>query len=112
MAKAKDEGHPRRSTGNVVEPGDGFISPGVPDLSPAAGYDAARPVQYADESDTMFNMRLAEFEEAEATAKEIQSASGGTQDSLESRRLVLEKRRAKEDAALEAEEKALKARGK
>jgi hypothetical protein len=66
---------PRRSTGNVMEPGDGFIKPGVADLSPAAGYKAARPVQYSDESDTVYKQRLAEFDLAKLHAE--QNAAGG-----------------------------------
>lgn len=95
---------PRRSTGNVVEPGDGYLANGHPDLSPDAGYDAARPVQYSDESDITYKQRLADFELREAHAKEIASASGSTQDSLESRKLVIKAQRAKEDAAFEEEE--------
>lgn len=66
---------PRRSTGNVVEPGDGFLPNGKPNLAPAAGYDAARPVQYSDESDTVYKQRLALFELAELHAQ--QNEAGG-----------------------------------
>jgi hypothetical protein len=73
MANSKSsEGHNRRSTGNVVEPGDGFLPNGHPNLSPSAGYVAAEPVQYADESDSQFQMRLDMWNSAIANAKAIE----------------------------------------
>lgn len=97
MAKDKGEG---RSLGNVMEPGDGFLPNGKPDLSPAAGYVAAEPTQYADESDTRFADRLALWNERKATAEQI--AAGGA--TFEQRREALEARHEADLAALDAEE--------
>ncbi len=76
MAKSKgkeaSEGHPRRSSGNVMEPGDGYLPNGHPNLSPSAGYVAAEPIQYGDESDTQFEMRMAQWNSAKATAQAIE----------------------------------------
>lgn len=59
----------------VVQPGDGYIKPGVADLSPEAGYVAATPYQFADENDETFKARLAMWESAKASAAQI--AQGG-----------------------------------
>lgn len=89
----------RRSTGNVMEPGDGYLADGVtPDLSPTAGYKAAEPVQYADESDTQFADRVAQWESAKASAENI--AKGGLD--FEAQKKALKVRYDADVAALEA----------
>jgi hypothetical protein len=97
MPKTTGEG---RSMGNVMEPGDGYLPNGKPNLSPDAGYVAAEPVQYADESDTRYQDRLALWNERKATAEQI--AAGGA--TFEQRRDALEAKHEVEMNALEAEE--------
>lgn len=70
----------RRSTGNVKEPGQGYLSNGMADLSPTAGYEGNEPVQYADENDQQFTGRVADFELRRAHAEEIE-AGGASQES-------------------------------
>lgn len=101
MAKEIEEGHPRRSTGNVMEPGDGYLPNGKPDLSPEAGYKAAEPVQYSDESDTQFSARVAMWESAKATAANI--AAGGLD--FDAQKVALKARYEADLAALDAQEK-------
>lgn len=64
---------PRRSTGNVKEPGLGRLPNGQVDLRPTAGYEGNEPVQYSDESDTQFAGRVAQFESSLASAKQIEA---------------------------------------
>lgn len=97
---AKDTGHPRRSTGNVMEPGDGYLPNGKPNLSPSAGYVAAEPVQYGDESDAQFAIRMAEWNSAKAHAKQIE-VGGAT---FAQRRDELEAKLDVDLAALDKEE--------
>jgi hypothetical protein len=98
MPKDKEE-RPRRSTGNVREPGDGYLPNGQPDLRPSAGYDSP-PVQYSDESDSSFQLRVADFETRKAHAEEIE-AGGPT---LESAKKAAKERYDAEIASLERQE--------
>lgn len=97
---AKTGEHPRKSTGNVVEPGDGYLDNGNPNLAPSAGYEAAYPVQYADESDSNFEIRVNEFERRRNHAEQIE-AGGAT---LEQRKEDLELKHEAELANLDRQE--------
>lgn len=97
---------PSRHGPKVLEPGDGRLANGEPDLSPAAGYVAATPYQYSDESDALFAARVAMWESAKASA--IETALGGP--TFEARKKALKLKYEADLAVLEAEED--KAEGK
>lgn len=80
------EERPRRSTGQVKEPGHGRLPNGQPDLRPSAGYEGNEPVQYSDESDAQFAIRKADFEERRMHAEEIEA--GGATRETERKRLT------------------------
>lgn len=75
MFDSKKDSVDKGEKGHVREPGDGYIKPGVPDLSPTAGYENTRPVQYADESDFQYQQRLTMWEKAYASAKAIEAGN-------------------------------------
>lgn len=77
MAKDKGEG---RSSGNVMEPGDGYLDNGRPNLSPSAGYVAAEPHQYDDESDARYEDRLALWNKRKMHAQQIEQMGGATRE--------------------------------
>lgn len=72
---------PRRSTGNVKEPGYGYLANGKPNLMPTAGYEGNEPVQYSDENDAQFALRKADFDLRFAHAKQIENG-GASRDQL------------------------------
>lgn len=72
---------PRRSTGNVKEPGYGYLENGQVNLMPTAGYAGNEPVQYSDESDAQFAIREADFQLRWNHAKQIENG-GASRDQL------------------------------
>jgi hypothetical protein len=90
---------PRRSTGIKSDLKDGYVRPGVADVSPAAGYNTVAPVQYSDETDEQFSQRVAMFESAKANAEALED---GTFNSVENQLKALDARYDAEKAVIEA----------
>jgi hypothetical protein len=84
----QNEEKPRRSTG-LAQDNDGnygYLDNGKPNLAPTAGYENTKPVQYSDETDEQYQIRLSDWEVRYAHAQDIED--GGA--SYESQKKALD----------------------
>jgi hypothetical protein len=88
--------------GTPIGPNGNRLDNGKPNLAPTAGYDGHYPVQFDDETDEMFAMRVAMFEDSYSTAVNIEE--GG--ENLESQIKALDAKHEAEVAALKASHEA------